>query len=219
MGGDKEKEPRKEQPSSKARIIAVEYRGQAGGATSLQPVLIGDNYNQELYQLVNKEIVNTKEKLERVLAGKLDNPELSRAKHPRPGVIERSSRELKQIGRMQAPLFEERLRILSGEMPGKITIYQTPDGDVSRVEVSRLNEQETRVWQPINIASRKIKSEEALSLIVEAYEQLSEVRNGYETGHPELGTNLKERYISFLKQNEPLEELMGNALRAMRENL
>src|SRR3989344_2731526 len=219
MGGGKEKEPRKEQPSSKARIIAVEYRGQAGGATSLQPVLIGDNYNQELYQLVNKEIVNTKEKLERVLAGKLDNPELSRAKHPRPGVIERSSRELKQIGRMQAPLFEERLRILSGEMPGKITIYQTPDGDVSRVEVSRLNEQETRVWQPINIASRKIKSEEALSLIVEAFVQLSQKRNGHESVRAELGTDLKDRYINFLKRNEELEPVMGNAFRAMREFL
>jgi len=120
---------------------------------------------------------------------------------------------------MQAPLFEERLRILNGEMPGKITIYQTPDGDVSRVEVSRLNEQETRVWQPINDASRKIKSDEALGLIVEAFVQLSQKRNGHESVRAELGTDLKDRYINFLKRNEELEPVMGNAFRAMREFL
>lgn len=229
MGGGKERKGGKEDFTSNARIMAIEYKSDSA-VTQLKPVIVGGGYNQEIGHLIDGEIKSINDKLED-LREKGNASDIKKAKHPRPGATTRSSRELRDIDINEwqnywqtkkntlIPIYEENLRILRGEMPGKITLHQNTEGAIDRVEISRMNERETRLWRPINEASRTVASTEGLGMIVEAFEQYS-VRDGFETGRPELGSDLKDRYIQFLKQlNGPSVDVMGNAFRAMRENL
>lgn len=214
MGGGKERESGKEDLTSKVRIVAIEYTG--AGTTPLMPVLIGKDFNPELTKLIEKEIKTTENEIKQVLAGKLGDPALSRAKHGRPGARKRSQRELREIGKTLVPLYEERLRILKGETAGKITVCLDPAGNVVKVSTTRMSEEEAYKWQPIFDASRKITDEKALGLIVEAYEDLTQNRGENKTGQPSYSADFRGRVNKFLDENETLEEELASLFSTIR---
>jgi hypothetical protein len=175
-------------------------------------VALGSNFNPVWTDFIAEHAKGLEKRLSEIKVGHLRR-ELKNSNHAGPGAEGRSSREITDIVNNQIKTYSSDLSILEGRSMGPITIYLDNKGKPEKVTVGRFSQEELReVWRPIQRASDKAHTPEAISLLVESYSLSSEGK----LDDSDESDSFFDRYSSFLEVNFELENDFGGALRAIR---